>query len=983
MSKEDQTDPRKHFVPRYLPWLLAGSLLLVYLCTLNHWITLLNVNRVAMAAGWSWQPSVVNPLTYLVTLPFRCLPVALVPVALNVFSALCIAASLGLLARSVAILPHDRTEMERTRERSDFSFLTGWVAWIPPVAAVIFAGLQLGFWEQATNFTGESFDLLWFAIIIWQLLEYRLDESENRLFLTALLYGAGLAENWAMLGFFPIYLIVIVWLRKLDFLNSRFLLRMSLWGLAGLSLLLFLPIKDRFTSNFPVTLWDVLRVNLRADWQVVRLIEQAGIRHDLALMALTSLVPALIMSIRWSSSYGDSSRLGAMLVNYMMHGVSAMLLFMLVWLNFDPPFSPHQLLQEFGSGVPGLTFYYLAALCLGYFCGYGLLVFGVAPKSSRRTHTPEPALPQVLLWLCPLIVGFTLAALGMTAFMLAYKNAPIVRAANDDSLRKYAQFTAQKLPPGGGILLCDSDVPGQDLPTRGFLLQAELTREGREKNYLVVDTDALKWPSYHLYLHKQHPKLWPELAPKEMAGISPLVLLKQLSELSLSNNLCYLNPSFGEFFEQFYLEPHGLLYTLKILPNNTLLPPPLDQSLMAENESFWNALLADCQPSIEAALHPVDLTQKTGFVGWFMRHAHVVPEANPNAALTGTYYSRSMNYLGVQEQRAGELDQAEALFNHARDLNSNNVVAGINLAFNKSLRAGSPAPVDLSRVTSDQFGRYHNWNEVLTANGPFDETSFCFENGVWLMQMQMMRQAVASFNRVRQLMPDNLAARLFLAQIYLTFRQADQALEVLHDPLAHPDRFALTEFNSTEFNVVAATAYFQKNQNAQAARLLDAEMDRHPDDNTLLLASTQTYFTHGLYTNALKAINRKLARSPNDPPWLYGKGFASLQIGDYDTAIAALTQVLAIQTNNSDALYNRGFAYYQSGQLDAAGVDFRKLQTLYTNNFQVAYGLGEIARRQHNTNEALRNYQIYLAHAPTNAVEYQAIREHQAKLRGQ
>ena len=47
------------------------------------------------------------------------------------------------------------------------------------------------------------FDLLLFAFVIWSLLEYRLDEREGRLYLAAFVYGAGMAENWAMVGFLP------------------------------------------------------------------------------------------------------------------------------------------------------------------------------------------------------------------------------------------------------------------------------------------------------------------------------------------------------------------------------------------------------------------------------------------------------------------------------------------------------------------------------------------------------------------------------------------------------------------------------------------------------------------------------------------------------------------------------------------------------------------------------------------------------------
>src|ERR1017187_4725401 len=427
MPKDDQTDPRKDFVPRYLPWLLGGAMLLVYLFTLNRWVTLLNLEKVARVSGWVWQPVIFSPLTYLFTLPFSWLPPAQIPAALNLFSAVCGAATLAVLARSVAILPHDRTEMERTRERSDFAFLTGWMAWAPPIVAVIFAGLQFAFWEHATSFSGERFQLLWFAVILWQLLEYRLDEREGRLFVAAVLYGAGITENWAMVAFFPVFLMVVIWLRKTDFFFVNFLLRMTLCGLAGLLLLLLLPLTVKLSGAYPVTFWQALKPNLQRDWLVMKALRLGEVRHNLALISLTSLLPAFLMSIRWSANFGDSSRLGATLVNNMIHVVNAVIFGACVWVMFDPPFSPRQLLP-----TPALTLYYLTALCLGYYCGYFLVVFGKPPVPSRRTAKPEQVLPPSLLWLCPVIVAGTLVAMAVTAGLLVYKNAPVIRTVNDD-----------------------------------------------------------------------------------------------------------------------------------------------------------------------------------------------------------------------------------------------------------------------------------------------------------------------------------------------------------------------------------------------------------------------------------------------------------------------------------------------------------------------------------------------------------------------
>ncbi|HEX9048430.1 MAG TPA: hypothetical protein VF988_15490, partial [Verrucomicrobiae bacterium] len=54
---------------------------------------------------------------------------------------------------------------------------------------------------------------------------------------------------------------------------------------------------------------------------------------------------------------------------------------------------------------------------------------------------------------------------------------------------------------------------------------------------------------------------------------------------------------------------------------------------------------------------------------------------------------------------------------------------------------------------------------------------------------------------------------------------------------------------------------------------------------------------------------------------------------------------------------------------------------VYSNAFQVAYALGEIAWRKHETNEAIRNYRIYVGNAPTNSAELKPVRERLHELK--
>jgi tetratricopeptide (TPR) repeat protein len=259
---------------------------------------------------------------------------------------------------------------------------------------------------------------------------------------------------------------------------------------------------------------------------------------------------------------------------------------------------------------------------------------------------------------------------------------------------------------------------------------------------------------------------------------------------------------------------------------------------------------------------------------------------------------------------------------------------------------------------------------ILNKDGPFDEPSFCFENGFALAQYNgYFRQAIAQFERVSELVTNYLPARIWLGQLYLASRLTDRAMDALSGPLNSPEKFSLAETNETQINLLMAAVYFQKNDLARGSKLLETEISRHPGDTNLLFTAAQAYLARGLFTNALSVINRKLELTPDDPVWLFSKGYVSIQLKNYDDGIADLTRVLSIQTNNPQALFNRAVANLASDRLDAAHADYEALRQTYTNSFQIFYGLGEIARLKHETNDAIRNYQMYLASAPTNTAE--------------
>src|SRR5580692_11446380 len=99
----------KTFVTCQFPWVLGGVVLVVYLVTMYRWITPNppNLNMLVDLADWSHGGHTMGPLMFLVTFPLRWLPLTLMPLALNLLTAICAGLTLVLLARSVALLPHD------------------------------------------------------------------------------------------------------------------------------------------------------------------------------------------------------------------------------------------------------------------------------------------------------------------------------------------------------------------------------------------------------------------------------------------------------------------------------------------------------------------------------------------------------------------------------------------------------------------------------------------------------------------------------------------------------------------------------------------------------------------------------------------------------------------------------------------------------------------------------------------------------------
>lgn len=978
------------FVQHTLPWLAVAGGLLFYLLTLNHWVTVRSLPVVAKVTGWDWTLPAEWPLYVVLTLPFKIFPATIQPLALNLFSAVCSALTLGLLARSVALLPHDRTVEQRLRERSEFSLLSVKGAWMPASLAVLVCGLELTMWENATAATTEALNLLVFAYCVRCLLEFRVSQKETWLLRLAFVYGLGITNNWGMIGFVPAFLVSLVWIKGRSFFQLRFLGRMLGLFAAGLLLYLALPALWSVKGAGDFSFWEVLRFNISN--QTTWALHTPYLRIRVLLLSLTSLLPLAIIGVRWPSSFGDTSAAGAVLTNFMFRLVHTMFAVVCISVAFNQKWSPRAL------GVPFLTFYYMGALCVGYYIGYVVLVFrDVAKKTWQRQA-------GMLKMLSTVMQGLAWAAFVAVPIGLVWKNLPVIQANNGPFLREFAKDTLDNLPSKQSYLLSDDAF-------QLLVLEAFLQGKGGNENHVLVHTRSLEVPSYHQKLLKHYGSQWPNLGKLGDLGqqISAPAIHNMLAGLAASNAVYYLHPSFGGLFERVYAEAHGPVYLLKPYPTNGVFAPALSAKSIQENAAFWTgaeALVSKMERSVR--YDPMDVRY------------------------VAAYYSRAMNYWGVQLQRAEKTKEAGPFFERAVALNTNNVSAILNLEFNQAMLKNAPAPTYDEQTLETKMGKYQTWNPLLAENGPFDVPAFCQKVGEAFVQESFIRQAIAEFTSAARWQPTNFQAKLTLGNTLLFANQADQVFAMIADIRNSKTNPPLSVTNLIELSTLESAAWYsQKNfeksekvlldtaakypaefaplesllelyraagRPQQALKTLDKQLAMAPGSLPHRLVKAEIHVSIGELDNANAEVDKALAIAPKSVPALIYRVFVAMQRKDYKTALAQLEPVFALEPDNTQALTYQGVSHMElqeydkaltafekvlklepnsvaalrnravinlkSNKLDAAEKDYQVLLQALPRAHFVHYGLGEIAYRNKKYADAAKSYELYLKYAP-------------------
>ena len=931
---------------RRFPVYVALAALLIYVLTLSWGITVPGLPLAAKVAGWDWQPMAGQPLLVLFTLPLRLLPVDWIPAGLNFFSAVCGALTLGLLARSIELLPWDHP----------WNPDHGWANKLPVLLACVVCGLEFGFWQEATAATGEMLDMLLLAAAIWCLLEYRVVRESRWVNAAALVWGLGMAENWVMLLTLPLFVVFLIWLRRARFFKANFLLRMSLLGLAGISIYALPPLVNGLLPHSPWGLGEAWLMTLRLTKHTfLALYDRFWMGHR--SMAFAVLVFYLVPTLPCLARLRDKDNPNTLKVErvqfWIYRALRAALLLVCLWLAFDPVISPRQIvLRQFELSLPLLSFDYLNALGAGFLAGNLLLVFqmGSQPRRSRASG----------LWrLAKRLAGPMLAGvLGLMTVGLIARNAPAVMLANRHPLQRFGDLALRSLPAGGGMVLSDD-------PQKLFIFQTALARRGESRRWLPVDTKSLPDPEYRAQLERKYPAGWltganqHELTPRDM-----ILLLEQVAQ---TNRLFYLHPSFGYFFERFYLQPHGAVYEMKPCSKDQINKPPLSAPELDQTGKFWNEAWS-------TELEPVSQTGSERNTAWskikktLVQPFHLSTIPSYQSRLLGEWYSAALDGWGVELQRNGRLPEARRRFEQALALNPNNLAARINLQCNTNLQAGNKMSLAGADTLASQFGDLRLLGPIISRCGPFDSPVFCYFLGNVYCQSGLLRQSVQQFERARTLAPGTLAPGFALAKLYSRGRMDDKVFDMVSQLRKQTQASPVGDKVDVDLAVLEANSWLSQTNPAKARDVLQSVLKQHPNDTRTLDVVLQAYLAFGDFTNALQLVAGQLVREPDNAAALVNQAAILIQMGDARNAIRVLNRALAI-TNLPAARLDRAVAYLQTENLSAAEADYLELENSPAHAFPVHYGLAEIAERRHDTNLAIHHLELCFSNAPAGTVQ--------------
>ncbi len=261
--------------------------------------------------------------------------------------------------------------------------------------------------------------------------------------------------------------------------------------------------------------------------------------------------------------------------------------------------------------------------------------------------------------------------------------------------------------------------------------------------------------------------------------------------------------------------------------------------------------------------------------------------------------------------------------------------------------------------------------------------------GFAYQQLGRHDRAVAAFEEVHALSPQDVALTGYLVQAHLAAKSVDQAVTVARAARAgRPDDVRLARLEAQALNAAGRTN--------EAIEVFDDLMGRRPDDPRVHMALASVYLEANRGTHAIKVLQDAQARFPGDADVIFELGAVferQQQVGEaeaafrraialdpehapalnylgymfadrgerLDESVALIKRALAVEPDNGSYLDSLGWAYFKGGQLSLAEESLRRAAEQLSSNSVVLDHFGDVLFSLKRYQEAIGAWQQALA----------------------
>jgi tetratricopeptide (TPR) repeat protein len=214
-------------------------------------------------------------------------------------------------------------------------------------------------------------------------------------------------------------------------------------------------------------------------------------------------------------------------------------------------------------------------------------------------------------------------------------------------------------------------------------------------------------------------------------------------------------------------------------------------------------------------------------------------------------------------------------------------------------------------------------------------------------------KAIAQYNDILSLKPDDTGALAGLLKSYIKTRDYDKAIKT---------GMKLLKINPRDASAFANVAYAYGNTGSwgKAVTNYKESLQLNPDDTLVRFRLGEAYERANDLKNAVEQYKIILAKARETEQVKIALAGAYLRTGNYDESIRLYKEIVAKQPRNASAYANLGLAYGNRGQWKEEIENYKKAISLNPKDPVVHYNIASAYEKRNQDQEASREYQAVL-----------------------